>query len=73
MERHAAHLHLHHHHANTTARDMTSGPILSQLVLFAIPLLLGNVFQLLYSMVDTLVVGNFVSTQALAAVGSTTM
>ncbi|MBQ6361239.1 MAG: MATE family efflux transporter [Lachnospiraceae bacterium] len=52
---------------------MTSGPILSQLVLFAIPLLLGNVFQLLYSMVDTLVVGNFVSTQALAAVGSTTM
>ena len=52
---------------------MTEGPILSQLILFAIPLLLGNVFQLLYSMVDTLVVGNFVSTQALAAVGSTTM
>ena len=71
MERHA--IHLHHHHGGSTARDMTSGPILAQLVLFAIPLLLGNVFQLLYSMVDTLVVGNFVSTQALAAVGSTTM
>ncbi len=74
MERHSSHLHLHHHHpAHTTARDMTSGPILQQLVLFAVPLFLGNIFQLLYSMVDTLVVGNFVSTQALAAVGSTTM
>ena len=57
----------------STARDMTQGPILLQMVLFAVPLLLGNLFQLMYSMVDTLVVGNFVSTQALAAVGSTTM
>ena len=52
MERHAAHLH--HHHGSSKARDMTSGPILAQLVLFAVPQLLGHIFQLLYSMVDTL-------------------
>ncbi len=59
--------------ANTTSRDMTQGSILMQMVLFAMPLLLGNIFQLFYNTVDTLVVGNFVGTQALAAVGSTTM
>ena len=52
---------------------MTEGAILPQLVLFTLPLLLGNIFQMLYNTVDTLVVGNYVSTQALAAVGSTTM
>ena len=57
----------------TTARDMTSGPILRQLVLFALPLMLGNVFQMLYNTVDSIVVGQFVSKQALAAIGSTTM
>ena len=56
----------------TTARDMTSGPILRHLVLFALPLMLGNVFQMLYNTVDSIIVGNFVSKQALAAVGSTT-
>ncbi len=57
----------------STARDMTSGPILRLLVLFALPLMLGNVFQMLYSTVDSVIVGNFVSKQALAAIGSTTM
>ncbi len=57
----------------TTARDMTSGPILRALVLFALPLLLGNVFQMLYNTVDSVIVGNYVSKQALAAVGSTTV
>ena len=52
---------------------MTSGPILAQLVLFALPLMLGNVFQMLYNTVDSIIVGNFVSKQALAAIGSTTM
>lgn len=52
---------------------MTKGNILSQLILFALPLLLGNVFQLLYNTVDTIVVGNYVGKEALAAVGSTTM
>ena len=59
--------------SKTTTRDMTSGNILKQLILFALPLFLGNVFQMLYNMVDTIVVGNFVGKEALAAVGSTTM
>ena len=57
----------------TTVRDMTEGSIVKQVVLFALPLMLGNVFQMLYNTVDSVVVGNFVGTQALAAVGSTTM
>ena len=57
----------------STARDMTQGPILRQLVLFALPLMLGNVFQMLYNTVDSIIVGNFVSKQALAAIGSTTV
>lgn len=52
---------------------MTEGSILRQVILFALPLMLGNVFQMLYNTVDSIVVGNFVGTQALAAVGSTTM
>ena len=57
----------------TTAKDMTEGPILRQLIAFALPLMLGNVFQMLYNTVDSVIVGNFVSKQALAAIGSTTM
>ncbi len=53
--------------------DMTSGPIASLILQFTLPLLIGNIFQLLYNTVDSLVVGNFVGTQALAAIGSTTM
>lgn len=52
---------------------MTEGSIARQVILFALPLMLGNVFQMLYNTVDSIVVGNFVGTQALAAVGSTTM
>ena len=50
--------------------DMTQGSIVRHLVLFALPLLAGNVFQQLYNMVDTWVVGNFVSNEAFSAVGS---
>jgi len=50
--------------------DMTQGVIWKQLVTFAIPLLIGNLFQQLYNTVDSIIVGNFVSTEALAAVGS---
>lgn len=56
-----------------TVRDMTEGSIVKQVILFALPLMLGNVFQMLYNTVDSIVVGNYVGTQALAAVGSTTM
>ena len=57
----------------STVRDMTDGSIAKQIMLFALPLMLGNVFQMLYNTVDSIVVGNFVGKQALAAVGSTTM
>lgn len=50
--------------------DMTEGPILRHLLTFALPLLVGNIFQQLYNMVDTWVVGNFVSNEAFSAVGS---
>lgn len=50
--------------------DMTQGNILRHLITFALPLMVGNVFQMLYNMVDTWVVGNFVSNEAFSAVGS---
>ncbi len=50
--------------------DMTSGGILRHLIAFCVPLLIGNLFQQVYNTVDSIVVGNFVGTQALAAVGS---
>lgn len=50
--------------------DMTEGSITRQLIAFAFPLLIGNLFQQLYNTVDTWVVGNFVSDNAFAAVGS---
>lgn len=50
--------------------DMTSGNIISHLIKFAVPLLLGNIFQQLYNTVDSWVVGNYVSDQAFAAVGT---
>lgn len=50
--------------------DMTEGNILKHLISFAIPLLIGNLFQQMYNMVDTWVVGNFASNEAFAAVGS---
>ena len=51
--------------------DMTEGVIWKQLLGFAVPLMLGFVFQQLYNTVDSVVVGNFVGKEALAAVGST--
>lgn len=50
--------------------NMTQGVIWKQLLLFALPLMAGNVFQILYNTVDSIVVGNFVGKEALAAVGS---
>ena len=49
---------------------MTEGNIWKHLLLFAFPLLIGNVFQQFYNTVDSIVVGNFVGKEALAAVGS---
>ena len=51
--------------------DMLHGPILKGIITFSLPILLGNIFQQLYNMVDSIVVGKYVSANALAAVGST--
>lgn len=50
-------------------RDLTTGKIMPQLVRFTIPLVLGNIFQLTYNAVDSLIVGRYVGKEALAAVG----
>lgn len=49
---------------------MTEGVIWKELLFFSIPLLLGNLFQQMYNAVDSIVVGNYIGPQALAAVGS---
>lgn len=54
----------------THATLMTEGPIARQLIAFAFPLLLGNLFQQLYNAADSLIVGNFLGSEALAAVSS---
>ena len=50
---------------------MTTGNPVKLILFFSIPLLIGNVFQQFYSMVDTIIVGRYVGVQALAAVGVT--
>ena len=50
--------------------DMTNGPILKNLILFTIPLVLGNLLQLTYNSMDSIIVGQFVGKEALAAVGT---
>ncbi len=49
---------------------MTKGSIVKHMIYFALPLLLGNLFQQLYNTVDSLIVGNFLGSSALAAVSS---
>lgn len=51
-------------------RDMTKGSPGRLIILFAIPLMLGNICQQLYTMVDTIVVGQIAGVQALAALGA---
>lgn len=51
---------------------MTSGNIYEKIALFALPLLLGNFFQLMYNTIDSIIVGNYVGKTALAAVGAST-
>ena len=52
-------------------KDMTVGNPTKMILNFTIPLFIGNVFQQLYNMADTIIVGKFVGANALAAVGST--
>ena len=51
--------------------DMCNGPLLGKILLFAVPLMLSGILQLLFNAADIIVVGRFVGHQALAAVGST--
>ena len=51
--------------------DMTRGSPARHIVLFALPMMVGGVFQLMYSMVDTAVLGRFVGAGALASIGAT--
>ena len=51
-------------------KDMTKGNPTGLLLTFMLPMVVGNVFQQLYNMVDTVVVGNFVGSNALGAVGA---
>ena len=51
--------------------DMTVGNPMKIILSFTLPIFIGNVFQQFYSMADTIIVGKFVGTKALAAVGST--
>lgn len=50
--------------------DMTTGSIMKNVLLFAIPIVIGNILQQLYTTVDTLVIGNFCGDTSLAAVGT---
>ena len=50
--------------------DMTRGSVFRHVLIFTFPLLIGNLFQQFYNLVDSLVVGNFVGANALAAVGT---
>ena len=50
--------------------DMTSGSIMKLVLLFALPICVGNILQQLYNTVDTLVIGNFCGSLSLAAVGT---
>lgn len=59
-------------HPNSKTTDMTQGNIALLLIRFSLPLIAGNLFQQLYNTVDSIVVGNYVGKEALAAIGSTT-
>ena len=52
--------------------DLIKGSIYKSILWFSIPLLIGNLFQQLYNTVDSYVVGNYVNSNALAAVGAST-
>lgn len=56
---------------NTKIKDMTSGLPLKLIVTFALPLMVGNIFQQMYTVVDTMVVGKALGVDALAVLGAT--
>lgn len=55
----------------TTTIDLTKGPVLKVITLFALPIMVSNIFQQLYNTADTMIVGHFLGEKALASVGAT--
>ncbi len=55
---------------NGESRALTTGSVVKGMLLFAVPIFMSNLFQQLYNAVDSLIVGNFIGGEALAAVGS---
>lgn len=51
-------------------RDLTKGPVVKSMLIFAVPMILGNLLQQCYNIADTIIVGKFLGKSALAAVGS---
>ena len=51
-------------------RDLTKGSVLKSMLLFSIPMILGDLLQQCYNIVDTLIIGQFLGKNALASVGS---
>lgn len=51
--------------------DMTEGSAVKLLIIFAIPMMIGNIFQQLYNVADSIVVGKLIGADALAAIGAT--
>ena len=56
----------------TKTRMMTEGSVVKNILFFSVPLILGNLLQQLYNTVDSIIVGNYVGSNALAAIGSST-
>ena len=54
----------------STNIDLINGPIFKSLILFAIPMLISNIFQQLYNTVDTMIVGHYLGDTSLAAIGA---
>ena len=50
-------------------RDLTAGPVTSTMLLFSLPMILGNLLQQFYNVADTFIVGRYLGTAALGAVG----
>ncbi|HQJ07233.1 MAG TPA: MATE family efflux transporter, partial [Spirochaetota bacterium] len=51
-------------------KDMTVGSEAKHILIFSLPMLIGNVFQQMYNMTDSIIVGRFVGKEALASVGA---
>lgn len=65
------HLHTKLSRGKSYEMDMCSGPLLKKILIYALPLMLSGILQLLFNAADIIVVGNFTGSSALAAVGST--